>query len=63
MVGTIILIVKELGDNLKHTSIVWFFRRGWSKAGCEVLKTQSMRSPSRLCPQAKKKPVRNPSET
>ena len=30
------------------TWILWFFKRGWSKAGCFLLWTQSMRSPSGL---------------
>lgn len=34
---------------VKFTWIVWFLRKGWSKAGwCEMC-TQSMMSPSGLC--------------
>ena len=31
------------------TWIVWFFNKGWSKAGCLLISTQSIISPSGLC--------------
>jgi hypothetical protein len=34
---------------VEGTWIIWFLRRGWLNAGCLVMCTQSMISPSGLC--------------